>query len=62
MVHTAITDATKTATAVTDLTEPVSFDASMDGKEEPAKMVQKGLSKCICIYFNLKVKKDKRSN
>lgn len=41
MVQTAITNATKTAKAVTDLTEPVSFDASLDGKEEPAKMVQK---------------------
>lgn len=41
MVHTAITNATKTATAVTDLTEPVSFDASLDGKEEPAKLFKK---------------------
>lgn len=51
MVQTALTNATKTATAVTDSMGTMSLDASLGGKEEHATIVQKGLSKCICIYI-----------
>lgn len=33
MVQTALTNATKTATAVTDLLEHVTLDVNLDGKE-----------------------------
>lgn len=49
MVQTALINVVKTATAVADLMELVSLDASPGGKEDTAKMVQKGLSKCKCI-------------
>lgn len=49
MVQTALINVVKTATAVTDFMEPVNLDASPGGKEDTAKKVQKGLSKCKCI-------------
>lgn len=38
MVQTALTNAMNTATAVTDLTEPVILDVRPDGKEYTAKI------------------------
>lgn len=52
MVQTALTNAMNTATAVTDLTEPVILDVRPDGKEYTAKIVR-----AYCIQLSRKLSK-----
>lgn len=54
MVQAALTNVAQTATAVTDLMGTVSLDVLLGGEEDTAKMVQKGLSKCICLKSKIK--------
>lgn len=51
MVQTALTIVVQTATVVTDLTEAVSLNVSLDGKEDTAKMVGESLSKLKYIHI-----------